>query len=506
MSPANRSGSSSGSVPGAERDGHDDAESTGDLQAGDSIGGYELLELIGRGGAASVFSARRIADGGVVALKVLASSKLGKPRVVQRFRDEARTLATVKHPTLVELHELIEAGASRRLAYAMELVRGRSLREHLDREGALPLQEAIHIAQQVCSGVDALHLAGVIHRDLKPENIMLVAPDHPGLPWRVKLLDFGVAMRMGELEASAESPGSFVGTPRYMAPEQAAGGAVDARSDLFAIGVMLFEMITGKRPHEGESLKAVVMAKLKGAPRLLMNRDQELLPMELADAVDACLKLQPDLRPKDARSLIRILEDAQAVLAVVGPVRLDPSRGLVRSAAGSARPAGASTPPPPVLTPTPGVMVSSEPAVTAVASPWAARALLLGVAVAGGLIAFAMVVVLSGRSEQVVLPVPPAAPLPVPVVQLLSVPVGAMVEVGDRVVGPTPQRLRVVDGERGLEVRLSHAGYQAKRVRLTGREQGSVLIALDRAPTSTPAAELDAGSLAAPDLKTVDGE
>ncbi|MCC7383693.1 MAG: serine/threonine protein kinase [Deltaproteobacteria bacterium] len=505
MSPANRSGSSSGAAPGAERDSHDDAESIGDLQAGDSIGGYELLELIGRGGAASVFSARRTADGGVVALKVLASSKLGKPRVVQRFRDEARTLATVKHPTLVELHELIEAGASRRLAYAMELVRGRSLREHLDREGVLPLQEAIHIAQQVCSGVEALHRAGVIHRDLKPENIMLVAPDHAGLPWRVKVLDFGVAMRVGELEASAESPGSFVGTPRYMAPEQAAGGAVDARSDLFAIGVMLFEMITGKRPHEGESLKAVVMAKLKGAPRLLMNRDQELLPMELADAVDACLKLQPDLRPKDARSLIRILEDAQAVLAVVGPVRLDPSRGLVRSAAGSARPAGASTPPPPVLTPAPEV-VPSEPAVTAVASPWPARALLLGVAVAGGLIAFALVLVLSGRSEQVVLPVPPAPPAPVPVVQLLSVPVGATVEVGDRVVGPTPQHLRVADGERGLEVRLSFAGYQAKRVRLTGREQGSVLIALDRAPTSTPAAELDAGSREAPNPKSVDGE
>ncbi len=297
----------------------------GDPDVGEQIGDYQLLELLGKGGAGSVFKARRGRDGLIVALKVLAAAKIKRPRVVQRFLDEAKTASLVQHPSLIRFVELIDEPEPRRLAYAMEYVDGESLREKLQREQALPLQEAIHIARLLCEGVDSLHGVGVIHRDLKPENVMLIAPDDPHGVIEVKILDYGVAkfLPSGSGVAAAEGPGTFVGTPRYMAPEQAAGGSVDARTDLFAIGVMLFEMITGVRPHEGDSLKAVVMAKLKGAPRLTMNPEKEVLPQELADIVDSCLKLQPDLRPKDARSVISTLADAQAVLSVVGPVRLD---------------------------------------------------------------------------------------------------------------------------------------------------------------------------------------
>ncbi len=305
-----------------------------DPVVGEDVGKYQLLSLLGQGGAASVFQAKRRPDGAIVALKVLSAEKLSRPRIVQRFYDEAKTASTVQHATLVEFVELLEEEKPRRLAYAMEYVAGQPLRARLLSGQPIPLVECIHIAKQICAGVNALHQAGIVHRDLKPENIMLIP--EPGKPPRVKILDFGVAKFLSQPAdqlplAKPEAPGTFVGTPRYMAPEQAAGGAIDGRSDLFAIGVMLFEMITGQRPHEGDSLKAVVMAKLKGAPRLTMNPDREILPQELADVVDACLKLQPDLRPSDARKVSRILDEAQAVLAAVGPIRLDPAAGVVRT-------------------------------------------------------------------------------------------------------------------------------------------------------------------------------
>lgn len=302
-------------------------------ELGEVIQGYELVELLGQGGAGSVFRAVH-AHHGEVALKILATSKLSRARVVRRFRDEAEIASSVRHPALVEFVQMVEQSAPQRLAYAMELVRGLSLREKLQHVNVLALTEAIHIAKQMCLGVATLHDVGIVHRDLKPENVMLIEPARPGQQTRVKILDFGVAKHLHQSEASApaaEVPGTFVGTPRYMAPEQAAGGEVDGRADLFAIGVMLFEMITGQRPHEGDTLKAVVMAKLKGAPRLTMNPDRELLPQELADIVDACLKLQPDLRPRDARSVAARLDEAEMVLAAVGSVRLDNSTKLVRA-------------------------------------------------------------------------------------------------------------------------------------------------------------------------------
>jgi serine/threonine protein kinase len=346
---------------------------TPEPELGEVIEGYELVELLGQGGAGSVFRAVH-AQHGEVALKILATSKLSRARVVRRFRDEAEIASSVRHPALVEFVQLVEQSSPRRLAYAMELVRGLSLREKLQHVNVLALTEAIHIAKQMCLGVATLHDVGIVHRDLKPENVMLIEPERAGQQTRIKILDFGVAKHLHQPEASApamaEVPGTFVGTPRYMAPEQAAGGDVDGRADLFAIGVMLFEMITGQRPHEGDTLKAVVMAKLKGAPRLTMNPDRELLPQELADIVDACLKLQPDLRPRDARSVAARLDEAEMVLAAVGSVRLDNSTKLVRATTsmgppprpvGSERPAAAVAMPsiPPAVS---GPSLSARPA------------------------------------------------------------------------------------------------------------------------------------------------
>ncbi|MEO1337498.1 MAG: serine/threonine-protein kinase, partial [Myxococcota bacterium] len=290
---------------------------------GDAVGPYILSTQLGRGGAGTVFKAEHTETKRIVALKVLAASKVRRARIVQRFFDEVRAASLVQHPGLVEVYDFIEEERPRRLAYAMEFVDGRSLRRQLREERALDLRTAIAVGQQICEALSALHGAGIIHRDLKPENIMLVGDrDQP----TVKLLDFGVVKFLPVDKTEAQEPsvavGTFVGTPRYMAPEQAAGAGIDHRADLFALGVMLFEMISGRCPHEGDSLRDVVLAKLKGAPRITVNPEQEILPQELTEVVDACLKLKPHLRPASADAVHAALTEAKVVLSAVGrPVR-----------------------------------------------------------------------------------------------------------------------------------------------------------------------------------------
>lgn len=337
---------------------------------GELVGGrYRLLRHLGKGGAGSVFLAERISDQAKVALKVLAPAKVRRARVVQRFFDEVRAGGAVAHPGLIKVLDVIEEERPRRLAYAMEYVEGESLRARLKRESALELRTAIQVGQQVALALQALHQAGIVHRDLKPENIMLLG--EPGNPSpRVKLLDFGVVKFLPVDKSGggreAEKPGTFVGTPRYMAPEQAAGGNVGPAADLFSLGVMLFEMLTGRCPHEGDSLRDVVLAKLKGAPRITVNADQEILPQELSEVVDACLQLRPQLRPSGAEKVAAVLQDVDLVLFAVGKVRArDPStvekspeerppsisREVVRR--GKVNPTESEAPPPSVDLPSP---------------------------------------------------------------------------------------------------------------------------------------------------------
>ena len=306
---------------------------TADPEPGDVLAGYQLLETIGQGGASTVFRALRIQDGGIYALKVLSSTKVRRPRMVQRFVDEIRAASSVRHPGLVEVFDFVEEQSPRRLAYAMEYVPGEVLRARIRREGILDLRTSIQIGIQVCDALSALHGRGIIHRDLKPENILL-GETPMGVPPRVKLFDFGVVKFLpgeGRVPQEAQDrPGTFVGTPRYMAPEQAAGLKIDHRADLFALGVMMFEMITGRCPHDGDALRDVVMAKLKGAPRITVSAAQELLPLELTDVVDGCLQLKPHARPKSALEVRKALQEAECVLFTVGAMRAMPGGGAMR--------------------------------------------------------------------------------------------------------------------------------------------------------------------------------
>jgi serine/threonine protein kinase len=514
-----------------------DSDIAPDPEVGDRIQDYELLELLGKGGAGSVFKARCIRNGAHVALKVLAAKKLLRTRVVKRFIDEAKAAETVHHDCLVRLLEFIEIQKPRRLAYAMEYVQGISLRAHLQKERALHLTEAIHIARKISHGVGALHAAGIIHRDLKPENIMIIPASEAGKNPAVKVLDFGVAKFLTGDGIQSEGPGTFVGTPRYMAPEQAAGGKVDARSDLFAIGVMLFEMITGSRPHEGDTLKSVVMAKLKGAPRIEVNPGREILPQELSDVVDSCLKLKPSERPNGTVDLDRVLASAYAVLSAVGPIRLvddgnaepyaksdsnrlpprDPAVALddegeklstyvIRGGGASddfrrkQRPRSSKSKRriAPIEKPRPRQAPNyADPPKSAMKPKIAPRirrrrrppivVVLLGLAVMFGIGIYAIIDgggVYDHQSVEsakpVVKTVVPKYPEPYDIL-LISEPGGARIMIEDRVVGQTPHRVRIPKGLESIGVTVFMDKYERKAIRLTREDGDEVTFKLEKA-------------------------
>jgi serine/threonine protein kinase len=221
------------------------------LGPGTRLGVYEVLALIGAGGMGEVYRARDTRLGREVALKILPDTFTHDPERLARFRREAQVLASLNHPHIAQIHGLDEAGGTQFLV--LELVDGDSLDARIAR-GPIPVDEALTIARQIADALEAAQEKGIIHRDLKPANIALTASD------QVKVLDFGLAKaiepaRAGDMTNSPTltSPammtgvGTILGTAAYMAPEQAKGRAADKRSDIWAFGCVLFEMLSGKR-------------------------------------------------------------------------------------------------------------------------------------------------------------------------------------------------------------------------------------------------------------------
>jgi hypothetical protein len=278
-----------------------------DTRIGERIGHFRLTGRLGAGGMGVVYRAFDESLRREVAIKVLAEHAVGDPERRARFLREARAAAAVTHPCIAAIHA-IEEGADGAVHLVMELVEGVSLRQQLE-HGALAEAEAVRIAREVSRGLARAHSVGIVHRDLKPENVML-GPDG-----EVKILDFGLAKLLAaELDtveiAAPPGPGASVltqegrllGTPQYMAPEQARGAAVDARADVHAVGVLLFEMIAGRRPYEGATVLAVLAAVLtERAPRL------ENVEPWLAELVTRCLQKDPAERPVNGRALLELL-------------------------------------------------------------------------------------------------------------------------------------------------------------------------------------------------------
>src|ERR1700675_3773823 len=229
------------------------------LTSGQRLGSFEIVGVLGAGGRGEVYRARDTKLNREVAIKVLPASFAQDAERLARFTREAQTLAALNHPNIAHIHGLEESNGVR--ALVMELVEGEDLSQRIAR-GPILIDEALPIAKQIAEALEAAHEQGIIHRDLKPANIK-VRPD--GM---VKVLDFGLAKAMepaaGSLPSLSMSPtittpamtqaGMILGTAAYMSPEQARGRTVDKRSDTWALGAVLFEMLTGRRPFDGEDM------------------------------------------------------------------------------------------------------------------------------------------------------------------------------------------------------------------------------------------------------------
>lgn len=267
---------------------------------------YRLVREIGRGGMGVVYEAFHVDLARIVALKVLPSEHATSARFSERLRAEARAIAKLRHDHLVTLYDF-GVSADSRPYYAMELLEGETLETYLDREKGMDWREAVRLTMQACRALEVAHRAGVIHRDIKPANLYLTTGGS------LKLLDFGVAKAASDPEASAPRSGalSLVGTPEYMAPEQATGGRADERSDVYALGAVLYELVTGRLPHVASTTVALIDAKnRKDCEPPGQRAPKRGLPRMLDDAITRSLERHPEQRFQSAAEFRQVLEEA----------------------------------------------------------------------------------------------------------------------------------------------------------------------------------------------------
>jgi len=246
------------------------------LYAGDQLDNYSLESLVASTGMASIFRAADLRDGSAAAIKVPLPEAELAPTFHDRFRREMEIGARLDHPGI---RKIFPAPGSRRLYMAMEWLDGRLLRQVLVEEGPLPIERAVSITLQILAALDYMHGHGVVHRDLKPENIMLMIQGD--LHDRVKIIDFGIASLTGSRRLTFGKLSQIMGSPDYISPEQVKNQRGDARSDLYAVGVMLYEMLTGETPFHGVNPFAVMNARLVASP---------LRPSEINPAISAGLQ------------------------------------------------------------------------------------------------------------------------------------------------------------------------------------------------------------------------
>ena len=264
------------------------------------IGGHRIIRLLGSGGMGRVWLAHDDTLDRDVAIKVMLPARATAPMARQRFLRESRAAAQVEHPHVVTIYHV---GEERGLPYlVMPFLEGRSLADHLRREGRLPLAEALRIAQEIASGLGAAHARKLVHRDIKTDNVILVGPAR-----RVRIIDFGLARDTLVPGNTLTLDGIVVGTPAYMAPERASDGKIDSRVDLFGLGVIFYEMLSGRLPFEGRSAVAVLAAIARGDPTPLHDVAAEV-PPAVTDLVMQLIAHDPADRPASADVVATSLE------------------------------------------------------------------------------------------------------------------------------------------------------------------------------------------------------
>jgi eukaryotic-like serine/threonine-protein kinase len=381
------------------------AREAAELPAGAMVGEYRVERLLGRGGMGEVYGAVQPEIGARVAIKVLAGELSRDPRLVKRFVDEARAVNKIGHANIIDIFAFGRLPDGRQY-FVMEYLEGETLGARLAR-GPLPVTEARRLLLQICEALEAAHREQIIHRDLKPDNLWIATPRH-GQPY-AKILDFGIAKLHEPRDVSSTSPGTeagvAMGTPFYMSPEQCRGDAVDHRTDIYAMGALLYLMWSGRLPFEGGTFLAVVTQQITATPpRPSLHRP---LPDALERLILACLEKDPARRPQSAQALGAALD---AALAAVLPGETLPAVGAARGGAAATRETG-------------------PPAPSVVTAPARGRGWRLGVALALVLAAVVVVGLAAGSRATspptVASPAPvaaPPAPAPAPAPVMPSVP------------------------------------------------------------------------------------
>ncbi len=293
---------------------------------GRTLSQYRIVSELGAGGMGVVYLAEDTRLGRQVALKTLPAEMAESPERLERFQREARVIAALNHPNIVTIHSVEEADGVHFLT--MELVEGRQLGD-LIRPGGLPLARQLAVARPLADALSAAHESGIVHRDLKPANVMVTKEG------RVKVLDFGLA-KVTEVTGSGDpadqrtelltDPGQVMGTAPYMSPEQVKGGVVDARSDIFSLGILLYEMATGRRPFTGQTAADLVSSTLRDAPAAVSEVRQDL-PRQLGRIVNRCLAKDVERRYQTAKDVRNDLDELEreVVSGEVGSARRAPS-------------------------------------------------------------------------------------------------------------------------------------------------------------------------------------
>lgn len=269
---------------------------------------YVVLAELGRGGMGQVYLVKHLQTGRQEALKVLRPELAASPESVSRLRREARAVNRLHHPNIITMYDFGRLPDGR-YYLTMEFAEGESLAKVIEHGGPPPVSRTIDLLKQACRALDHAHQRGVIHRDLKPDNLFLA--DHRGATV-LKVLDFGLAKIIDATDKDKEThstpDGTIYGTPSYMAPEQLLGDSHDERTDIYALGCVAFELLTGQRPFLGRTIHLVTAHLALTPPRPTELRPEAMIPLELEALVLSCLAKQPSERPQSAKHLLASLE------------------------------------------------------------------------------------------------------------------------------------------------------------------------------------------------------
>ena len=269
-------------------------------------GRYEIRELIGVGGMANVYKAYDVVEARTVAVKILREEYMNNDEFMRRFRNESRAISLLDHPNIVKVYDVIFS--NRIQSIVMEYIDGITLKDYIDQEKVLRWKEAVHFTVQILRALQHAHDKGIVHRDIKPHNIMLLSDG------TIKITDFGIARFSRSTTKTITD--KAIGSVHYISPEQASGAFTDARSDIYSLGVMMFEMLTGKLPFEADTLVSVAIKQIQSQPTLPRSINPDI-PEGLEEIVMRAMQKDADKRYQSAAEMLHDIDEFKRNPAIV---------------------------------------------------------------------------------------------------------------------------------------------------------------------------------------------